>query len=891
MKRLLAILLILALLVPMGVVVQAEETKEEVEIKPFCLSTWSQFTSDFTNVYYMPFFWSDSSKIKKEGKARVTCPGLDSYPGSTLAQKLKSYFDTVPEGARYLNFCLVHDAIHSTLEDTVIMDKAIPIVNEWLEKFLSEYKSIGGKLDGFFTVVEYMRIYDSYIYGEVAKTDPLVYDKITKNPVYQEKIRPKLVEHGFKFYEPVTERTPEIFSIHPNSGSEYATSRAIWNAVMRSYLGQTVTDCCAPLWKYYPDAIVSDYQSKDIKPWVKEMSDGGGTLGGGGIQTSTGSATNDNFSFNRPSNTFFKNTNGSPAYKNVTAYNKAIYENTEFNAFLFDANIAKSMYLSSDNKNITYWTTPVYYGKNVYYSETLIHMGMVNPKAYHGYIILGDCGSNQGYEAALQVVDDTLRDLTNRAGAADRKPIAVEASWNHAFVLSGMNAGGKNVWRITPDISKTTKEAFKVKDSDPTFYLDGETVTFPGGKIVEDGGVSMVGTCGYWVETAEDVYPVITRDKDYFRKYPAFGEDYEAYDLNTEYIYNNVKPQATWEPKKNGTGSAVVVADPTNADNQVLAVTGSYTLKNVKILKNVTAGDTLSERQGWEVSFVLPSDMAADAELVLLNASGNNKTSKDGGFKVAGGKVYYCNNGEYVELEGVSLTAGTKYTVIRDMDFNNKDAITCDYYVYSGDTLLGKAMDIPVAAMSVPVDYITMICKDIAGEAVLLDDYRVYATGVATDVYLYDAKTGMPVTETDKAREGDTAYRLSWLNGTDKEKNYSVVAAYYNGETLASETVIEQIKMAPNADGVTMGVVKNETAGQTLRVYLRDDNPAEEEGNVTTEPGEDDPSTDQEKTGMDTTTIIIIAAAAALVIVAVVAVGIVTSKKKKKPTTEETAEE
>ena len=170
MKRILAILLILVMLVPMGLVAQAEE----VEIKPFCLSTWSSFTSDFTNVYYMPFFWSDSSKIKKEGKARVTCPGLDGYAGSTLAQKLKSYFDTVPEGARYLNFCLVHDAVHNTLEDTVIMDKAVPIVNEWLEKFLAEYKSIGGKLDGFFTVVEYMRIYCSYIHGEVAKNDPLI---------------------------------------------------------------------------------------------------------------------------------------------------------------------------------------------------------------------------------------------------------------------------------------------------------------------------------------------------------------------------------------------------------------------------------------------------------------------------------------------------------------------------------------------------------------------------------------------------------------------------------------------------------------------------------------------------------------------------------------------
>jgi len=898
MKRLFAILLTLVMLVPMCLVAQAEPTAE-VETKPFCLSTWSHFESNFTNVYYMPFFWSDSATLKKTGKGRVTCPGLEEYDGSTLAERLKSYFDTVPEGARYLNFCLVHDAVHATVEDACIMDKAIPIVNEWLEKFLAEYKSIGGKLDGLFVVVEYMRIYDSYIYGEIAKKDdPLIYDKIVKNPVYQEKIRPKLVERGFKFYEPITEQTPEIFSIHPSSGGQYSTSRAIWNTVMRSYLGQTVTDCCAPLWKYYPDAIVSDYQSKDIKPWVKELSETGGALGGGGIQTTAGTASNDNFSFARPKNTFYENTDGSPAYRNLTAYNKAIYDKSDFNAFLFDANVAKSTYLSSDNKNITYWATPVYYGNNVYYSETLIHMGMVNPQVYHGYIIKGDCGNDQAkYEAALQVVDDTLRDLTNRVGAVDRKPIAVEASWNHSFVLSGMNAGGKNVWRITPDIDKATKEEFKIKDSDPTFRIGGETVTFPGGKIVEDGGVSMVGTCGYWVETAADVYPVIARDNEYFRQNPSFGEDYEIYKPNTEYIFNNVKPQATWEPRKNGTGTATVITDPTNAENQVLAVTGSYTLKNVKILKNITAGDTFAEFQGWEVSFTLPANMAADAELVLLNASGNTKASKDGGFKITGNKVYYSNNGSYVELAGVTLTADTKYTVLRDMDFTNAEAITCDYYVYSGDTLLGSAMDIPVAAMSVPVDYISMSFKNIAGQAVLLDDYRLYATHVATDFYRYDATTGMPVAETDKT-EGNTAYRLSWLNGTGKEKSYTVMAAYYEGETMVSEEAVEEIKMAPYADGVAMGVVEHKQAGKTMQLYLKDNNPSEDAsatnpGTQTPAPEATTPTTGEEETTGNSKLIIIAVAVAAVVIVGVVVVVIIGSKKKKNApkTIEETPEE
>lgn len=880
MKRFLAILLMLAMLLPMGLTVQAEET----EIKPFSLLTWAEFDNEYKNVYYMPFFWSNSAKIE-QGIANVSCPGLGGSGISGLAENLKEYFDKVPEGSRFINFCMVHDAVYANIQDACFMDGAVPLVSGWVEQFFAEYKRIGGKIDGLFTVVEYMPIYASYIQGEFFSKDKYIYDKIVNNPIYQEKIRPQLVERGFKFYSPATKETPELYSLHSKSGSEYATSRSIWDTVMRSYLGKTVADCCAPLWKYYPDAVVSDYQSKDIKPWVKEISDGGGVLGGGGIQTGGGNASNDNFSFNRPDKDFFTGSNG-PVYRNIPAYNNAILENTEFNSCLFDANIAKSMYLSSDNGNLTYWLVPFYRSRNAYYAETVIHMGMVDPNVYHGYIIKGDCGDDpEKYELALKVVDDCLENLNKMVGAADRKPIAVDPNWNHSFVLSGMNAGGKNVWRITPDTTKTTVEAFKIKDSDPTFALAGETITFPQGKIVEDVAVADIGTCGYWVETPENVMPVITRDKDHFRNNPAFQENYEAYEAGMEYSYDNAKPVTCWEPKKNGTGSATVVTDPTNANNKVLELKGSFTLKNTTILKNITAGDTYAENQAWEVSFTLPADMASDGELVLLNAAGEKKKSDDGGFKIAGGKIYYSKAGEYTELEGVTLTAGTRYTVLRDMDFTNADAITCDYYVYGADgSLLGSAMDVAVAPITIPVGSVSMTCKNIAGGAVLLDDYKLYPTHVATDMYLYDAKLGMKIEDQEKAHNGGVAYRLSWLNGTQEEKTYSVMAAYYNGETLVEEKAVSELKMAPGGDGVITGIVDNTTQGQTLKVYLRDDTPVQPEENGAADGDADKNPADADK-GM--TMVIIIAAAAIAVVAAVVIIAVTLSKKKKKPAAEE----
>lgn len=106
-----------------------------------------------------------------------------------------------------------------------------------------------------------------------------------------------------------------------------------------------------------------------------------------------------------------------------------------------------------------------------------------------------------------------------------------------------------------------------------------------------------------------------------------------------------------------------------------------------------------------------------------------------------------------------------------------------------------------------------------------MDNYKLYITDVAADFTLYDAKIGYQVTEPDKARAEDTAYRLSWVNASQSEKIYQVIAAYYNGDALVSETVVEEVKMAPGTDSVSTGIVENKTEGQTLLVYLKDISP------------------------------------------------------------------
>lgn len=851
MKKLLIVLIVIALLLPAGMSVRAEE----IEKKPYYMTNWSDFRGEYTNVFLMP-----------------TIPA-----GTTSAKLLKERFDTYPDGARYINFNRGSGMLRRGVEDPCFFGKAVEELKTYLENYLAEYSALGGKLDGLAFDTEYLNIYASYIHDNYFKKDPDIYSKMEQNQEYQTKIRPRLVERGFKFYENITPNTPELYCLHPNSGSQYAISRGIWDTVMRSYLGECITEACTPVWKYYPDAVVSDYQSKNVAPWLQEPSDNGGILGGGGFQTTAGNSNNENFYFIRPTSLFYTDhsTKG-PQYMTLPGYTDAIYEQSGFHNFMYDTVLAKDTYLASDNGNVSWWIAHYLYTKSAtspYYAETLFHLGLLNPSIFLGYIYSNEFSWDGYYEDSLEVVDNCLQELTRVAGYADRKTIYATPNWNHHFVLTGMYTGGRNLWRLTPDTDMVSVADFKVEGTDLTFRVGGETITFSQGKIITDGKVLEIGTCGYWIETPADVEPTITRTDDYHKTYPAFAETYENYESGTEYTYNNAKPAACWEISKQGGGMGTVV---TNGTGQALSIKGTYTAKNVNMPENITAGDTYAKHQAWEVSFTLPADLPSDAELILLNGSGEKKNSKDSGFRIAGGKVYYSQGEEYIEMPDLTLTAGTKYTVVRDMDFTNPDAITCDYYVYAGDTLLGKAMDIAVAPITLPVASISIGCKKVTGEPVLLDDYKLYPTAVQADMTLYDTVTGMKVTDPETAKQGSTTYRVSWVNATNETQSYSLMAAFYKDENLVEEKLVQTLQMAPNGDGVFTGSVENTADGQTVRVYLVDNNAKTPEADAPVA----DPAPVPEPAERNVWLYIVIGATA-LVVVAVVVI-VLTRKKKTK---------
>ena len=877
MKKLLAILLVLTMVLPLCVVTNAADTN--VGIKPFYLSNAQD---EFDNIIPKAHFWSDDNeKYVTEDSLRVSVPGIGGSNPKEIAQNLKPVFDKLPEGYRWIRFSSFRAAMLTLLEDEIFMDKGAKVVKEWVTEFLTEYKAIGGKLDGFSVDLEYVEA-NVYYLTKKALTDPYVYMKIVNNDNYATRFRPMLEERGFKFWPNVTDETPEIYSIHEKSGAEYAQSRAIWNVVLRNHYNQYVTEALyEPAKAIYPDILVYDYQARNTYSWQKTPSDSGNATSGGNYITAGNMNYYNAYGYS-PSSDFFRE-EGQKLYKKLPAYNGVEWEDTAFNMTLWDTIISKDYRsIAPDNNFVA--TVSYYnyskregsYGNTAYYTEDFYHLGLLNPTLFNGYIEEKEV-ANAGNDLrdTMEVVHEILNELTRIVGAADRKPLDLPYSWNDEFILSGMYAGGKNYYRLTPDVTGgKTKESYQVKDAkDLTFTCNGQTITFPGGKIIEDSKIPIVGSCGFWIETAQDVLPVITYSANRYSEYPALLLDFEAGEVGKNYDITTSYPSGCLELKK-GAGAAAKIVD--NEGSKALAITGSYTLKLHSILKNITAGDTYAKNQVWEIQVTVPSDMAADAEIIALNIYADKNKEAEGGFKIAGGKVYYDNNGTYTELTGVNVSAGGKFRLVRGMDFNNAEAITSDYAVYDASgKLLGEVKDIPTVKVKLPIARIGMGANMITGNPVLLDNLKLYANGVGADLELYNAKTGIEYTDLETAKDSSTAYRFSWMNATASEKVYSIVAVYSNGE----EKVIETIKMAPGTDAVATGIVEV-AEGQTVKLFARNDSKPDADQQT---PGADsDTDKNNAKNNDSTLLLIIIVGGVVLVALVVVAVLIVLKKPAKK---------
>jgi len=830
MKKVFAFLLVLTMLIPMGMVSIANA--EEFTAEPFYALSWSDMDNEkypyLEGLVASAFATTGGiATITYEGaKIAYNKDGLDDASVTKFAETLKKTMDSRPEGMRYWHLWAPGKVLRLMPENVIYLDKGVDMMKVLVTAIMKKYKEIGGPLDGIVIDTEYGGLGSYYLSVNTVKTDPLLYKKIVDDPRYATEVRPLLEERGFPFYTKITDYTPEIYGIDQKSGDAYEEARNIWDTVMRNRLAGYLNEWAyEPLKTYFPEASMSDYQTIDSLPWLKlsAVNDEGDVLTGGKAYKA-GTASAFSFYSGRPQDAFYS------GLQKYSAFNDTIYEASPFNTFLYDMNFAKHMYLSNPMRQVAPWITSYLYNSDKngtlantpYYIEEIYHLGMLDPEPFLSYTYSPSYTAEK-WELTCTVMNAAMAELTRVAGFSDRKPIEVAPYWNSEFVLTGMYAGGRNIWRITPNGDEIALADFKVEGKDPTFSVKGQTVTFPGGKIIEDTAIPTAGSHGYWVETAKDVTPVITNDADRYDKFPALLYDFEDV-AEGKYDYNNHKPLTAWEFtwKKGATTTIEKIGE-----NKVLAMNGTVSLRSAKLPAKVTAGDTYAENQSWEITVTIPEGLAAEAQIVLLNYVGTSQKVKDGGFKIENGKLYYSALGtdgsgkqiqEYKEL--MDITPGT-YTFNRAMDFNNGEAFVSSYYVYDATGKELKScpdVSVPTYATITTIEFNT---KDTGDKPVYLDNYKLAVTGTAADFELYDATHGVLVK--DDARDtprGSTAYRLSWMNASAKEETATVMAAYYEGQTLKEEKVIQEVKMAPGYDNVETGVVEV-AEGQTVKVYLK----------------------------------------------------------------------
>ena len=809
MKRLLTALMTIALLLP-GIL---PANADAVEVKPF----YGIGSSDFNRIKFPNLEGKQRFVISVKDDAISLFSESAGSDKDKMAASLKQTFDRLPHELRQLTLFRT-SKVCEFQENAIFFDKGFDMLKEQFSAFLKAYVAIDGKLDSVFLDHEYVKANNWYIYTQYYRKDaPTIYWDIVKDPRYATEVRPMLVERGFVFYEDSSGYQSELWSIYPNlKGAEkekYAISREIWDKVMRIRLNNYLTEAVyAPLQQYMPHVTVSDYQSRATYAWLKDLSDSGEHKYISGNSVPVGDISHHNTYGSRLSSDFFVK-DGMRIYKNPVAYNKAVYEITPFNRFLWDINLMKNMYEASGGKvclQVSEYDDGI--GKEgttantPYYTETVLHFGLMDPQEFKIYMYDKDFEAAE-YDKRAQVLQEILEELTRVAGFADRKPIHIPAVWNWEFVLSGIYANGRNLWRLTPDTCEgVSLEACKVPGEDPTFSIGGQTITFPQGKIIPDGEISVVGTCGYWIETPKNVTPVITADTNRYGKYPSFEENFEDYAAGAAFDSANAKPVSCW----NVAGTAPAVESYNGS--QVLAMTGSAVVSNVKLPQNITAGDYYAKQQVWEVSVILSEPLSGD--VVLL-------TCEDGGFRLSAGKVQYDRAGAYVDFPGLSLTSGQEYTLRREVNFCVADAYTSTYSVLdAAGKVIAEAENVPMKRVSLPVTAIGLSCTNVTGK-VYLDDYKLYPTGITTDFEVYNAATGIMQKDNAQAAEHNVAYRLSWLNGSDTAEKREVVAFFYDASgKLVSQKVVKQIEMKPGCDNVDTGIVEVES-GQFVVLSLQ----------------------------------------------------------------------
>ncbi len=427
----------------------------------------------------------------------LTTNDIENKGIAAVAKETALYLKNMPEGRRAIDIHKVSYDIMNDKENVVWWDKGTEAVREIMVKYFEALKKEGVQLDYIIDDME----------GDMSNWSikkQSVADAITSDPRYLTDIRPELEKRGFRFG---TEEQGDLYYVVNYTKDKTKSAYMVWNRAMdgdrlATYHNRAFYDVASV---YYPDVKMSNYGSVAYNGEAKLISSASHPTYLGGKST--------NFIGTHSSTVCY----GSLAHityvgKAPEGYPFEQFMKTGYNALLLDIMKTQSAYLSTDGKIMPWiglksWNSDGTYANffgTDYYNEFVLHLGLLNPDPF---LVYNADGTSYGDDELL--IKKLFYQLDELCGFDDRKPLVTKAvSWNQRYVLSGMYAGGKNVWRITPDLYApgVTKDNFLIDKDTLTFQIGNEIIEFPNGSYIYTPSES-IADYGYWVISPKGTYP------------------------------------------------------------------------------------------------------------------------------------------------------------------------------------------------------------------------------------------------------------------------------------------------------------------------------------------------------------------------------------------------
>lgn len=429
------------------------------------------------------------------------------------AKKARFYTTGLPVGRRAILIAPwnndLNDVLSSNTENYIWWDNGAIELEGLLDAFFEAYADLGGQLD--YLIGDYEKSLKTWSLSALGgEPMPAKFNAIVNDPRYQTEIRPELVKMGFVF--PTNAGLNEMYYVYtswdnpPQDGTHLSMWK--WNNLMEvrkdNYLNRAIFE---PAKKYFPGVRYSNYGSS-VKEEKYKVIDGNGTkhyLGGDNLSLA---GTHSSIPMYGMLGTQLITTQPPEDYPGE-------FLATPFNSLLFDQQRYRPTVISTDGHRVMPWiawrgktTEGAEFGDTDYYNENILHTGLGNPDPF---LYFNHSGAASYSEKDDTIFSNLMFELDELVGFEDRKSLIDSTmDWGAKYILTGMEAGGRNVWRITPDLSVpgVTVENFLHSDKNKyiKFKIGDQIVKFPEGSYIykpEKENSSF----GYWVISPINTWP------------------------------------------------------------------------------------------------------------------------------------------------------------------------------------------------------------------------------------------------------------------------------------------------------------------------------------------------------------------------------------------------